>query len=113
MKVAEILVVVVFLMIVLGAAGVVAWAMLRDAAQNMGTRRQDRREAESQRQLALLAPAALRGDPLLQVVIAQGKKLQSADAIFAKLIRNDIDVLMPTEMSEQIKAWQSKQAEEK
>lgn len=99
---------VVLILVILGAAGVYAFGMLGNSLERRRGERQLAADQEHQRQLALVAPAAARGDPLLPIVISQGKELQSADALFAKLLRSDIEVLMPTEMSEQIQAWQAK-----
>lgn len=109
----ELLPILLLVILVVGVAFAIGMPMLLSAIRGMNSGRQGKKEIKAQQQLAILAPAALRGDALLPIIVDQGTKLKEASAILTRINRGDIDVMIPTELSEQIKAWQTKYEEEK
>jgi hypothetical protein len=67
-------------------------------------RKQQRRQAK-QRELANFAPAVLNGDPLLDVVIAQGQKMESIADILRQLTADEINVFLPEPHRQRIRDW--------
>jgi hypothetical protein len=112
MKYADIFVGLAALAVVLWAAIRVSSSILSEAAGRRKASHDGAADADRQKQLALHAPQALSGVPLLDVIIQQGAELSTADALFAHMV-NDINTLLPTETQQQVADWQKQHRQSK
>ena len=64
-----------------------------------------------QRELACYAPAVLRGDPLVKVVIDQGRQLAAAGQLLRNLLTDDAYVVLSQTHTTAIEQWLATQTE--
>lgn len=73
--------------------------------RGLRARNKRRRMEQTQRDLANFAPAVIDGSPLVDVVIAQGQQLGNAADLLKALMANEIQVFMPDDDRQRIRAW--------
>jgi hypothetical protein len=94
-------IVLLAVLVALAAAAYGVYVGIR-ALSRLSKRRQHMRK---QRELATLAPAVLNGDPLVDVVISQGKSLKEVTDILRAMMADEMYVVLPTRHSQRIRAW--------
>ena len=98
----------VILLVIAIVVILVVWYVKASMRNTKRSKQLDERERALEgkmRSLAQNVPQALDGAPLLNLTVDQGEFLGAAEELFNGLLKNDIDVFMPTEYSSAIQDW--------
>ena len=107
-KVVEIVLVLIVVAAALGLTLILTAKGVERKREQRAERIKNETERKNQQALAGVAPAVLRGDPLLPVVIDQGRQLQLASSVFTELLADDLFIVLPDEKKLKIRNWQQR-----